>query len=60
MEAHDVIVKDIAPDCIIGQEYQYLSRLVFILSHILNVLTNHSPQPLDRNLRLPGLDLRIC
>jgi len=27
-EAHQVLVKDIAPDCIIGQEYQYLSRLL--------------------------------
>merc|ERR1711872_758947 len=28
VEAHEVIVKDIAPDCIIGQEYQYLSSLL--------------------------------
>ena len=27
-EAHQVLVKEIAPDCIIGQEYQYLNRYV--------------------------------
>ena len=26
VEAHQVLVKDIAPECIIGQEYQYLNR----------------------------------
>jgi nuclear pore complex protein Nup98-Nup96 len=32
VEAHEVLVKDIAPDCIIGQEYRYLSSLLSQLS----------------------------
>ena len=55
-EAHDVLVKEIAPDCIISQDYEYISRYL-IFYNIYQ--SNHTSPRLLSKLSSPDISDQI-